>query len=338
VAESLERRAGGAALPWPQDVTLARTVTALPRPAEAGRWLFELKFDGYRGVLHIGAGGCRVQSRRGADISPGFADIAAAAAEQLPAGTVLDGELVIWNAGRLDFPALQRRALASSAPQGLLPASYVVFDALAIGGVDLRSRPLRERRGRLEELLAGVRPPLHLSPATDDVTTAATWLDDHTHAATGIEGLVIKRLDQAYLPGKRAWSKLRIRTSTEAVVGAVIGSLRDPDHLVLGLPDRHGMLLVVGTTSVLSPAQRHVLTPLLRPAAEDHPWPANLPTSRLGFYSAAKQTPVTLVVPEIVVEVSTDTSWDGQRWRHMAALIRTRPDLGPGDLTPPAPA
>jgi ATP-dependent DNA ligase len=139
--------AGGPVLPWPQQVMLARPVKALPGPGEfPGGCLFEPKWDGFRGVLHVrtGVAGepvCRVQSRRGSDLSGAFTDIAAAAAAQLPAGTVVDGELVIWTADRLDFAALQRRMTSPSRAARLAsgqPATFLVFDVLAYNGNDWR--------------------------------------------------------------------------------------------------------------------------------------------------------------------------------------------------------
>ncbi|HEX2807631.1 MAG TPA: hypothetical protein VHN80_15830 [Kineosporiaceae bacterium] len=179
-----------------------------------------------------------MQSRRGADLTTPFPDLAAAAAEQLPMGTVLDGEAVIWSGDRLDFTALQHRLAGSTRAARWArtePASFVAFDVLALGGVVWADRPLRERRRQLEHLLPALAPPLQVNPATRDPDVAATWLQQYREADVGIEGLVIKGLGERYLPGRRGWLKLRARSTAEAVVGAITGTSAQPDRLVPGL-------------------------------------------------------------------------------------------------------
>jgi ATP dependent DNA ligase-like protein len=101
--------------------------------------------------------------------------------EQVPAGTVLDGELVIDRDGRCDFAALQqhmtRRARSVDA------ATFVAFDLLTLAGRDLRGLPYRKRRKRLRRLLAQAVPPLALMPATRELAGARAWMRNHTAAA-----------------------------------------------------------------------------------------------------------------------------------------------------------
>src|SRR4051794_25307335 len=100
---------------------LARAVEELPLVgALRGGCLYEPKWDGYRALVRVDADGARVRSRRGVDLTTAFGDVAAAAARQLSPGTVLDGELVVWDgdSGRLDFTALQRRVIAPSRARG----------------------------------------------------------------------------------------------------------------------------------------------------------------------------------------------------------------------------
>lgn len=329
-------------MPWPQQVMLARPVEELPGPGEfPGGCLFEPKWDGFRGVLHVrsdvaGEPVCRVQSRRGSDLSGAFPDIAAAAAAQLPAGTVVDGELVIWTADRLDFAALQRRMTALSRAARLasgLPATFLVFDVLAYNGNDWREKPLRERRRLLDDL-RGLAPPLQVSPATEDRGLAAEWLRSYHEADVGIEGLVIKGLGDSYQPGRRGWLKLRTRHSADAVVGAVTGTLTRPERLILGLYDATGALLIAGGTAPLTPLQQRQLASFLQPAAQgQHPWPADLPIGRTGPFGGGQHLPVVLVRPTLVVEVSADTAFEYGRWRHLVRYLRVRPDLDPAETT-----
>lgn len=116
-------------LEWPQEVMLARPVEALPsRNHLRGGCLYEAKWDGYRIVLHVGQDAgrqpmCRLQSRRGVDLTGAFPDLAAAAATQLPPGAVLDGEAVVWSGEGLDFTALQRRMVSPSLATRLAESS-----------------------------------------------------------------------------------------------------------------------------------------------------------------------------------------------------------------------
>ena len=324
----------------PVEPMLARPVEPLPHEdALPGGCAYEPKLDGYRALLLVSVAGCFVQSRRGKDMTSSFPDIASAAEEQLPAATVLDGELAVLGAdGVLDFAALQhrlaggRRARALAAEQ---PASYVAFDLLwnpTLG--DLRSRPLSDRRDALEQLLHDSRPPLQLSPQTTDYDIAAEWMQQYAAAAVGLEGVVVKGLASRYETGRRGWLKVRVRHTAEAIVGAVTGTLAEPERLVLGYYDDVGTLIVAGSTSPLSPRQRTAVAPLLRPPAGMHPWPTEMPAGRLGHYGRDRIT-VQLVDPALVVEVSADNAYEHGRWRHLTRFVRVRPDLTPDEITRP---
>jgi len=331
-------------LPWPQDVALARSVEVLPGGRSLpGGCLYEPKWDGFRCLMHLhrveGRSVCRVQSRRGADLTGAFPDLAAAAEAQLPPGTVIDGEAVVWGGERLDFTALQRR-LASPRRAARLarerPASFVAFDMLAYDGDILTGSPLRERRRRLEGLLPGLSPPLQVCPATRDPAVAAQWLRQYADADVGIEGLVIKGLGERYHPGRRVWLKLRTRSTKEAVVGAVTGTLTRSDRLILGLYDR-GVLIVAGGTAPLRPAQQREVAPLLEPPVDgEHPWPADLPSGRLGVFGGPRRLPVLLVAPTLVVEIAADSAFEHGHWRHLTRYVRVRPDLDPADMELPS--
>ncbi|MCW2769151.1 MAG: ATP-dependent ligase [Aeromicrobium sp.] len=321
-------------LPFPQEPMLARAVATLPEEQGLhGGSAYEPKFDGYRAMLFVNADGCRVQSRRGHDITAAFEDVAVEAADQLPPGIVIDGELVVWGSGKLDFAALQRR-VARGTSDRRRPASFVAFDLLAAAGSDLRELPLRTRRQALELVMDGLEPPLQLAPQTTEVEVARQWLADYALSPVGIEGLVIKGLDGAYRSGRRGWMKLRLRDTVEVVVGAVAGRLEAPTHLVLGMFDDTGELVVAGTTSVLSTREQKEIAPHLHTADEAHPWPADLAPP--GRWGAKDSTPVQRVDPTLVVEISADTSLHEGRWRHPTSYVRSRPDLSPQEIAPMA--
>jgi hypothetical protein len=215
------------------------------------------------------------------------------ASEQKPE---MNGELVVARpGGRLDFMALSR-CLAGGGRALPGRASYVVFDALSAAGTDLRSYPYRVRRAVLERLFDGARPPLAIVPMTTNGAAAQVWLSDHLEA--GIEGVVAKRLDHAYSPGKRAWSKVRGRRTAEAVVGGVLGPISGPVALVVGRRDEQGQLRVAGRTSPLPrPARAAVgqVPQARRRNAESpphRPRPTRLGQARGAVPAAGEQRPL----------------------------------------------
>ena len=241
---------------------------------------------------------------------------------------MVDGELTVVDQGHFDFPALLRR-LSRSRPGGdAPPASYVVFDVLAIRGRDVRHRPYRERRMRLLDLFAGASPPLAVIPMTTDAVAARVWLRDYLSA--GVEGVVAKRLDHGYLPYRRSWSKIRARSAMDAVVVAVVGSPAAPAALVLGRPDSRGRLRVVGRTAPIPSVVRSGLGELLQPGDAD---PGLVDIARPHRFGRGDPSPVTPVEPALVVEVAADSACDHGIYRHPLPLRRVRADLRPSDLS-----
>ena len=213
-----------------------------------------------------------------------------------------------------------------------MPAAFVVFDLLARDGVDRRGLSYRKRRKKLEKLLGRQLPDgLVLMPMSTDRAVAAQWMVGHT--ASGIEGVVAKKLDSTYNPRRRPWQKVRARRTAEAVVGGVLGTLDRPDALVLGRPDPAGRLRIAGRTTPLAAVHRRELLHVLRPYAGAHPWPALIPSSRFG-QRPSQPVEYVQVEPTVVVEVDVDTSYEEQRWRHAARFVRLRNDLRRGDLGP----
>lgn len=316
----------------PHEPILAAPLTRpIPRA-----WAAEAKWDGFRALLaHRRGGDIDIRSRRGTALAHAFPDIAGAAWRDLPQDTLLDGEIVIWSEGRLAFELLGKRLNRTPATALRLasetPAHYVAFDLLYLAGENWMGRPYRERRAALQHLFHERRlaPPWTLCPATtaDDLDTIRTWMSWST---VGIEGVVVKNPGQRYLPGRRAWSKLRARSSTEAIIGAVTGTLRSPSTLLLGRYDTTGRLRYTGRTVPLAAEARTQLAPLLTPSSADHPW-----TGRR--FSAGWHTKdllhVTLTPPDVVAEISADVSLDAAgRWRHPVRYLRPRPDLAPSDV------
>ncbi|WP_406399639.1 ATP-dependent DNA ligase [Streptomyces sp. NBC_00879] len=212
-----------------------------------------LENDGHRMVIFRVGGTVLLQARSGRIVTAAFPDLADAA-QQLPEGTVLDGEVVVWKDGRTDFASVQKRAAATPGRAPVLarrlPASYAAFDLLAEGGEDLRLSAYEKRRARLLALLGPLGPPLQPVPMTLDADEAATWFE--TLPEIGVEGLVVKRLDQTYKSGTRAWRKLRHTSARDAAVVGFTGPRTRPAALVLVLPDDDTPVV----SSPLTPALR----------------------------------------------------------------------------------
>ncbi|MEJ7648195.1 MAG: non-homologous end-joining DNA ligase [Nakamurella sp.] len=318
-------------LAGPVDLALAKAVEEVPGPfALPGGSRYELKWDGYRGAMIRRAKDARLWSRQRNDMTTQFPELTAAA-ESWPPGTVVDGEVVIWNGAQLDFDLLQKRLAVGAAKVAAQvrsnPASFVAFDLIAYAGEDLRRESFTRRRELLEALAADWSPPLTLSPVTDDVEKARGWMESYRPA--GIEGLVVKGAASRYEPGARRWLKHKTRETTEVIVGAVTGPIGRPDTVVAGLY-RDGRLIIAGRSVPLKSAQSRSLAEVLEPAGTDHPWPDTILSSKFG--SSSDRTTLTKVDPTVVAEVSVDTAMQGGVWRHPLRFLRHRPDLTEADL------
>lgn len=201
---------------------LAVTGPELPRGPD---WCYELKWDGIRCLAHVEGGRPKLASRLGNDITAQYPELRALAAALGSTEVLLDGEIVaIDAAGRPDFHRLQERMHVTGERRihqltAEVPVTYVVFDLLWEDGHDLTARPLQERRGQLEDLdLDGTRAGLNwqLSPQRDDPESLLKVAEQFD-----LEGLMAKRNDSAYFPGRRssAWRKFRRLKQQEFVVG-----------------------------------------------------------------------------------------------------------------------
>jgi ATP-dependent DNA ligase len=215
---------------------LARLERVLPRGPE---WRYEPKLDGFRGLpCRSNAGPIRMLSRNLKDLSVSFPEIVRAA-QSLPSDSVLDGEIVIADAGgHSDFGALQRRLGAGVRDAGRFAdqnaAVLLTFVVPRHQGEDLTGMALRDRRARLETLLAADPGCIQVISQTPDVEEAEDWL-----RRPSIEGVVAKRADGRYLSGQREWVKVKHRRTADCVVIGVAGDRTTP-WLVLGL--RHSDL------------------------------------------------------------------------------------------------
>ncbi len=190
-------------------------------PPDSDEWVFEFKWDGVRAIALVEDGVSTLWSRSGREMTTAYPELAGLAADLGEGRTVLDGEIVVLDEHhRPDFGLLAHRIhigdpTAAAALAGDHPATYFIFDVLMIGGVDATGLDWSQRRRLLESLdLDGVAwrvPPVFV--AEGEVTfDAAERLE--------LEGVVAKRVDSTYRPGKRspAWRKVKLVKRDEFVV------------------------------------------------------------------------------------------------------------------------
>jgi ATP-dependent DNA ligase len=219
---------------------LAKRVDAIP---EAGEWIFEPKWDGFRVLVFRDGDEVLLQSREKRPLNRYFPEVLDPLRQQLPARYVLDGEIVIARQGRLDFDALQLRVHPAASRVQLLagetPASLVFFDLLCEGKKDLRREPFEVRRAALEELLQSAAPPVFLTPATRDRNIAQDWF--HRFEGAGLDGVVAKALNDSYQPDKRVMLKVKHERDCDCVVAGFRwykeAEGREVGSLLLGLHD-----------------------------------------------------------------------------------------------------
>ncbi|HYT10435.1 MAG TPA: ATP-dependent DNA ligase, partial [Mycobacteriales bacterium] len=228
---------------------LAKSVKAVP---DGPGYLYEPKWDGFRCIVFRDGDEVELGSRNERPMTRYFPDVVDAVRAQLPERCVVDAEIVVPRGDRLDFEALLQRIHPADSRVRLLaeqtPASLVIFDLLALGDESLMDTPLAERRRRLDEVLAGVKPPVHRTLVTDDAVTAREWFASFEGA--GLDGVVAKPVDLPYEPDRRVMLKVKHERTADCVVagfrwhksGPVIGSM------LLGLYNDDGKLQHVGVT------------------------------------------------------------------------------------------
>jgi len=331
--------------------------TSVPEIPTAPGMRYEPKWDGFRTIVFRDGNEVELVSRGGKSMTRYFPEVVEQVRAQLPARCVVDGEIVLirrqeGQTPRLDFEMLQQRIHPAASRVRLLAeqthCDFVAFDLLAVGDESLLRQPYERRRERLEAELATVRPPIHVTPTTQDVPTARRWFEEFEGA--GLDGLIAKPADIAYVPGKRLMFKIKHARTVDCVVagfrwhksGPVVGSL------LLGLYDDQGRLHHVGVSASFSAARRKELVDELAPyrenAREGHPWlewidavesaaaaGQRIPGG-LSRWSAGKDLSWEPLRPELVVEVGYD-AMEGDRFRHTAQFRRWRPDRTPESCT-----
>jgi ATP-dependent DNA ligase len=323
---------------------LAKRVGELPPGTD---WVFEPKWDGFRALVFRDGDEILLQSRDEKPLNRYFPDLLDPLRSALPARCVLDGEIVIVQGTSLSFDALQLRLHPAASRVNLLsrqtPASFVFFDLLCHGDRDLRSEPFANRRRELESLISSPKPPIHITPATDDRSLAADWF--RRFEGAGLDGVIAKSTSGTYEPNKRVMLKVKHERECDCVVAGFRwhkkGDRTLVGSLLLGLFDDSGALQHVGVCASFTAAKRLELAEFLRPyrtnALTTHPWkdwadpeagsidiPNRMPGGQ-SRWSQGKDLSWEPLRPELVLEVAYD-HMQGSRFRHTAQFRRWRFD------------
>ncbi len=301
----------------------------------AGDFVFEPKWDGFRS-LAWSRPGIRLDSRNQKPLLRYFPELTAALS-QLPDGTVVDGEIVVIVDGVTDFDSLGQRIHPAESRVNMLseatPAELVAFDLLAVDGEDLRDAPFSERRGRLVSLTTVLGHPWHLTPQTESEDVAREWFD--TFESAGCDGIIAKKPELAYQPGKRAMIKIKHRRTIDVVVGGFrehkdggkIGSL------LLGLYNHHGEFHFIGHCSGFPDVDRvEIFNRFMELRTEESFDSSARAPGGPSRWSPGKDSSWIPVQQGVVVEVSYD-QLEGDRFRHASRFHRWRPDKEAADCT-----
>ena len=320
---------------------LAKSVPAVPD----GAFVYEPKWDGFRCIVFRDGDEVELGSRNEKPLTRYFPEVVEAVRTQLPDRCVVDGEIVVAAGQGLDFEALLQRVHPAASRVAMLatttPASLVVFDLLALGDDDLTGRPLAERRALLQQAMAGSRPPVYLTPATEDAALAREWFT--LFEGAGLDGVIAKPVGGTYEPDKRTMLKLKHTRTADCVVGAYRWHKSGPvvGSLVLGLHDGHGRLQHVGVAASFPMARRaelvDELAPYLLPAGAAHPWLGEAHSERApggepSRWNRDKDMSFVPLRPELVVEVAYD-HMEGSRFRHTSQFKSWRPDRDAASCT-----
>ncbi|MEV0896617.1 non-homologous end-joining DNA ligase [Actinoplanes sp. NPDC049802] len=297
--------------------------------ATAGRlpvgpdWSYEFKWDGVRVLALFSGGPPALYARSGALVTAAYPEIADL---HLPEGTLLDGEMVVFDgAGRPSFTALAERMHVRDRNRAARlaathPVTYLIFDLLYLDGMDYTGLPYLARRERLEELdLAGARWMVPPSFGDGPATEAAARENQ-------LEGVMAKRSDSVYLPGQRSadWVKVKFDRTGDYVIGGWRPGARKLGGLLVGVPTPGGLAFRgrVGG-GIGAAAEKDLLSRLAPLAATDSPFAD-------GAVPREDSKGAHWVRPELVAEIRYGNLTPDRRLR-FPRFLRLRDDKRPGE-------
>ncbi|HXQ19485.1 MAG TPA: non-homologous end-joining DNA ligase [Acidimicrobiales bacterium] len=306
--------------------------TAGPLPDSDAGWSYECKWDGLRALVAVEGGRVRISSRNDLDVTASYPELRALGLALGTKQLLLDGEIVAFDdEGRTSFGLLQQRMHVADAAKARrlaasVPVSLLIFDVLHVDGRPTLDLPYEERRRLLESLeLAGecwATPPVFTGRSGAEVLRGAL--------AAGIEGVVCKRLDSRYLPGRRSdqWRKVKgVRTQEVVIGGYTPGQGQRADTigaLIVGIPGEGGLRYAgkVGT-GFSDRALGQLRARLGRLTRVTSPFAGELPRAQVAG--------ATWVRPSLVGEVVFSQWTKDGRMRH-PSWRGLRPDKSPKDV------
>jgi bifunctional non-homologous end joining protein LigD len=305
------------------------TIGPMPTAEQDAKWAYEFKWDGVRALIRVEGGRPQIFSRAGHDVTASYPELADLGKQLGAAQAWLDGEIVAFSGGKPSFSELQKRMHVASAAQarrmaGQVPVSLLLFDLLHFEGRSLLKLPFADRRALLEKL--GLRGKNWYTAPSYPAAGAAVL---GASREQGLEGVIAKRLDSRYQPGRSpAWLKITDVRPQEVVIGGwrpgegrregVLGAL------LLGVPEGDGLRFVGSVGTGFSDTDLETLTAKLVPLArKSSPFNAKLPPERAR--GARWVDPV--LVGEVVFRIWTpDQRMRAPVWRGL------RPDKSPGEV------
>jgi bifunctional non-homologous end joining protein LigD len=275
-------------------------------------WVYELKLDGYRAQAIRDAAGVRLLSRRGKDLSKKYPLIIRDLSGAIEVGTALDGELVAFDdQGRPSFNALQNAASGTH-------VVFFAFDILVSEGKDVKGLPLRDRK---ELLKAAIDCNEHVQLSEYFGGSLEKFLRGVKDI--GGEGVVAKRLDRPYEPGRRSgsWSKMRINIGQEFVIGGFTPGSNGIDALIVGYYEGGKLIYAARVRAGLVPASRREIYDRLKPLSVKTCPFVNLPEATPGRWgqglTAAKMECCIWVKPRLVANFEFLEWTDSNHVRHI---------------------
>ncbi len=296
---------------------------------EGAAWRYELKFDGYRAVAFKSEGKIHLRSRNDNDFSARYPAITKALAA-LPNETVVDGEVVAFDdEGRPSFNMLQNHG---SSPD--TPLAFFLFDLLMLSGKDLTKQLLSARLELLEgRVLPKLSEPIRyaggLEGSLKDLISSVKQQQ--------LEGLIAKRRDSVYEPGRRsgAWQKMRINQGQELVIGGYTFGGKTFDALVLGYYEKGKLMYASRTRNGFTPPLREQLLKRMKPLAIPTCPFANLPEKSGGRwgqgFTAAKMQECQWLKPQLVGQFEF-VEWTGDGHLRHTRFVGLREDKRARDV------
>jgi bifunctional non-homologous end joining protein LigD len=328
-ANKISSLPGARKAPMPRSVSL--TLASLSeKPFSNPDWLFEVKWDGVRGVAYLSNGEVAVRSRAGREISLEYPEVRDLANQLDATEAIVDGELVaLDSAGRSNFQKLQNRAGVRNPSQQLLetmPATYYAFDLLYCDGYDLRRVPLEQRKKVLKQIL---RPNDHIRYSEHEIEKGKELYEAARQQS--LEGIIGKKRDSAYM-GQRTslWLKFKIVNELDAVICGWTAPRRSRDFfgaLVLGLYDGSQLEFIGSVGTGFDYAKQKEIYEQLQKLRQAKSVFSDVPKLR---------EKIEWVKPELVARVKYGNWTDGGRLR-APVFLAMRTDVSPTECTTQAP-